>query len=170
VKEAYHICGVQETNQKLRNETGIMRKKFTSLQKEIDDHKEEIRKYQAEISKLNSVIRNLEKDIVGLKKEIQERDETIQDKVCFSIAYYYYCCCCCRCCDVVYFYYRFNSHFINLPYFFVWVTEVHWLLTLHLKYGLLRRWYLQACGRLSHMIRTRTLCVVERKICNWWKV
>ena len=119
VKEAYHICGVQETNQKLRNETGIMRKKFTSLQKEIDDHKEEIRKYQAEISKLNSVIRNLEKDIVGLKKEIQERDETIQDKVCFSIAYYYYCCCCCRCCDVVYFYYRFNSHFINLPYFFV---------------------------------------------------
>jgi len=85
---SYTICnfqliavGVQETNQKLRNDTGIMRKKFTSLQKEIDDRKEEIRKYQAEISKLNGVIRNLEKDIVGLKKEIQERDETIQDKV-----------------------------------------------------------------------------------------
>ena len=73
--------GVQETIQKLRNETGIMRKKFTSLQKEIDDHKEEIRKHQAEIAKLNGVIRNLEKDIAGLKKEIQERDETIQDKV-----------------------------------------------------------------------------------------
>jgi len=72
-------------NQKLRNDTGIMRKKFTSLQKEIDDHKEEIRKYQAEISKLNSVVRNLEKDIVGLKKEIQERDETIQDKVCICV-------------------------------------------------------------------------------------
>jgi len=69
----------------LRDETGIMRKKFTSLQKEIDDHNEEIRKYQAEISKLNSVIRNLEKDIVGLKKEIQERDETIQDKVCLHL-------------------------------------------------------------------------------------
>ena len=64
-----------------------MRKKFTSLQKEIDDHREEIRKYQAEISKLNSVIRNLEKDIVGLKKEIQERDETIQDKVRLSEFY-----------------------------------------------------------------------------------
>ena len=86
--------GVQETIQKLRNETGIMRKKFTSLQKEIDERKEEIRKHQAEIAKLNGVIRNLEKDIAGLKKEIQERDETIQDKVglylyclylCFSI-------------------------------------------------------------------------------------
>jgi len=77
----YVVYGAQETNQKLRNDTGIMRKKFTSLQKEIDDHKDEIRKYQAEISKLNAVIRNLEKDIVGLKKEIQERDETIQDKV-----------------------------------------------------------------------------------------
>jgi len=71
----------------LRNEAGIMRKKFTSLQKEIDDHKEEIRRYQAEISKLSSVIRNLEKDIVGLKKEIQERDETIQDKVCCLYLY-----------------------------------------------------------------------------------
>jgi cilia- and flagella-associated protein 57 len=71
----------QETNQKLRGETGIMKKKFTSLTKEIDDHKEEIRKYQAETAKLNNFIRNLEKDIVGLKKEIQERDETIQDKV-----------------------------------------------------------------------------------------
>ena len=71
----------KETNQKLKGETGIMRKKFTSLQKEIDDHKDEIKKYQLETTKLNNVIRNLEKDIAGLKKEIQERDETIQDKV-----------------------------------------------------------------------------------------
>ena len=71
----------REANMKLKGETGIMRKKFTSLQKEIDDHKEEIKKYQAETTKLNTVIRNLEKDIAGLKKEIQERDETIQDKV-----------------------------------------------------------------------------------------
>jgi peptidoglycan hydrolase CwlO-like protein len=71
----------KETNQKLKGETGIMRKKFTSLQKEIDDHKEEIKKYQVETTKLNNIIRNLEKDITGLKKEIQERDETIQDKV-----------------------------------------------------------------------------------------
>jgi len=70
----------REANMRLKGETGIMRKKFTSLQKEIDDHKEEIKKYQAETAKLNNVIRNLEKDIASLKKEIQERDETIQDK------------------------------------------------------------------------------------------
>lgn len=73
----------KETNQKLKGETGIMRKKFTSLQKEIDDHKDEIKKFQSETTKLNNIIRNLEKDITGLKKEIQERDETIQDKVCY---------------------------------------------------------------------------------------
>ncbi|GFR57789.1 cilia- and flagella-associated protein 57-like [Elysia marginata] len=70
----------KEANMRLRGETGIMKKKFTSLQKEIDDHKEDIKKLQAETSKLNNVIRSLEKDILGLKKEIQERDDTIQDK------------------------------------------------------------------------------------------
>ncbi|XP_052776281.1 cilia- and flagella-associated protein 57-like isoform X2 [Mya arenaria] len=70
----------KEANMRLKGETGIMKKKFTSLQKEIDDHKEEIKKYQAEKAKLESIIRNLEKDILGLKKEIQERDDTIQDK------------------------------------------------------------------------------------------
>jgi len=70
----------KEANMRLKGETGIMKKKFTSLQKEIDDHKEEIKKYQAETAKLQNIIRNLEKDILGLKKEIQERDDTIQDK------------------------------------------------------------------------------------------
>lgn len=81
IKFEQRLRNEQETNQKLKGETGIMRKKFTSLQKEIEDYKDEIKKNQAEISKLNGIIRNLEKDITGLKKEIQERDETIQDKV-----------------------------------------------------------------------------------------
>lgn len=70
----------KDLNAKLKGENGIFKQKFTTLQKEIDEHKEESRKFQAEISKLNTIIRNLEKDILGLKKEIQERDETIQDK------------------------------------------------------------------------------------------
>ncbi|XP_041357286.1 cilia- and flagella-associated protein 57-like [Gigantopelta aegis] len=70
----------KEANMRLKGESGIMKKKFTSLQKEIDDHKEEIKKLNAETNKLNNIIRNLEKDIQGLKKEIQERDDTIQDK------------------------------------------------------------------------------------------
>lgn len=72
----------RESNARLRGESGIMKKKFASLQKEIDDHKEEIKKFHGETQKLNNVIRSQEKDIQGLKKEIQERDETIQDKVC----------------------------------------------------------------------------------------
>ncbi|XP_071508423.1 cilia- and flagella-associated protein 57-like [Diadema antillarum] len=70
----------KEANMRLKGETGIMRKKFTSQQKEIEDHKDEIKKLQNEQAKLNNVIKSLEKDIYGLKKEIQERDETIQDK------------------------------------------------------------------------------------------
>ncbi|KER20605.1 hypothetical protein T265_10886 [Opisthorchis viverrini] len=70
----------REANARLKGESGIMKKKFNSLQKEIDDHKEELKKFHVETQKLNTVIRHLEKDIQGLRKEIQERDETIQDK------------------------------------------------------------------------------------------
>ena len=48
----------------------------------MEDQKEGVRKQQAEVTKLNAVIRDMEKDIIVLKKEIQERDDTIQDKVC----------------------------------------------------------------------------------------
>ncbi|VDK34050.1 unnamed protein product [Taenia asiatica] len=65
---------------RLRGESGIMKKKFASLQKEIDEHMEELKKSHGETQKLNNVIRGQERDIQGLKKEIQERDETIQDK------------------------------------------------------------------------------------------
>ncbi|KAJ3117421.1 Cilia- and flagella-associated protein 57 [Phlyctochytrium bullatum] len=70
----------REVGLRLKGENGIMRKKFNTLQNEIDGHKAEIAKMYAEEKKLHSVIKSLEKDIAGLKKEIQERDETIQDK------------------------------------------------------------------------------------------
>lgn len=69
-----------ETNMRLKGESGIMRKKFNSLNKEIDGKSDEIKTMQQEKLKLENVIKSLEKDIHGLKKEIQERDETIQDK------------------------------------------------------------------------------------------
>ncbi|VDD76062.1 unnamed protein product [Mesocestoides corti] len=70
----------RDANARLRGESGIMKKKFASLQKEIEENMEELRKSHGETQKLNNVIRGQEKDIQGLKKEIQERDETIQDK------------------------------------------------------------------------------------------
>uniref|UniRef100_W5MH82 Cilia- and flagella-associated protein 57 n=1 Tax=Lepisosteus oculatus TaxID=7918 RepID=W5MH82_LEPOC len=80
IKYERRLRDEKETNMRLKGETGIMRKKFSSLQKEIDDRNLEIEKLKSEQQKLQGVIRSLEKDILGLKKEIQERDETIQDK------------------------------------------------------------------------------------------
>ncbi|KAJ3005843.1 Cilia- and flagella-associated protein 57, partial [Thoreauomyces humboldtii] len=70
----------REIGLRLKGENGIMRKKFNTLNSEIDAHKTEIGKMFNEEKKLHGVIKSLEKDIAGLKKEIQERDETIQDK------------------------------------------------------------------------------------------
>ncbi|XP_038967123.1 cilia- and flagella-associated protein 57 isoform X2 [Rattus norvegicus] len=70
----------KESNLRLKGETGIMRKKFSSLQKEIEERTNDIELLKTEQVKLQGVIRSLEKDIQGLKREIQERDETIQDK------------------------------------------------------------------------------------------
>jgi chromosome segregation ATPase len=60
----------REIGLRLKGENGIMRKKFNTLQSEIDAHKTEIAKMFAEEKKLHSVIKSLEKDIAGLKKEV----------------------------------------------------------------------------------------------------
>nr|XP_004672541.1 cilia- and flagella-associated protein 57 [Jaculus jaculus] len=70
----------KESNLRLKGETGIMRKKFSSLQKEIEERTNDIDTLKGEQMKLQGIIKSLEKDIQGLKREIQERDETIQDK------------------------------------------------------------------------------------------
>lgn len=57
-----------------------MRKKFTALQKDIEDQKDEISGLFQNKKALHEHIGSLEKDIAGLKKEIRERDETIGDK------------------------------------------------------------------------------------------
>uniref|UniRef100_UPI00398EDE99 cilia- and flagella-associated protein 57 n=1 Tax=Pristiophorus japonicus TaxID=55135 RepID=UPI00398EDE99 len=80
IKYERNLRDEKEENLRLKGETGIMRKKFTTLQKEIEDKQQAIEKLKAEHEKLHGVIRSLEKDIQGLKKEIIERDETIQDK------------------------------------------------------------------------------------------
>ncbi|XP_072275438.1 cilia- and flagella-associated protein 57 [Pyxicephalus adspersus] len=70
----------RETAVRLKGENGIMRKKFSSLQKDIEARAADIEKMKLEQQKLQGVIKSLEMDIQGLKREIQERDETIQDK------------------------------------------------------------------------------------------
>ncbi|XP_068808899.1 cilia- and flagella-associated protein 57 isoform X1 [Struthio camelus] len=70
----------KESNLRLKGETGIMRKRFNSLQKDIEERNSEIEEMKLEQQKLQGIITSLEKDILALKREIQERDDTIQDK------------------------------------------------------------------------------------------
>jgi len=69
-----------EENMQLKLEAGILNKKFSGLNKVIEQGKQDKRKLQLEIEKLNNVIKGYEKDMVSLRKEIQERDETINEK------------------------------------------------------------------------------------------
>ena len=82
LKERYEakLASERESALRLKGENGIMRKKFTALQKEIEDSKDEINSLFQIKKSLHEHIASLEKDIAGLKKEIRERDETIGDK------------------------------------------------------------------------------------------
>ncbi|KAJ3329215.1 Cilia- and flagella-associated protein 57, partial [Blyttiomyces sp. JEL0837] len=70
----------REEGARLKGENGIMRKKFNTLNKDIDDNKAEITRMKEDEKKLRSVIAMLEKEIATFKKDMAERDELIQDK------------------------------------------------------------------------------------------
>ncbi|KAI8611737.1 WD40-repeat-containing domain protein [Chytriomyces sp. MP71] len=65
---------------RLKGENGIMRKKFNTLNKDIEDNRTEAVRMREDEKKLRAVITMLEKEIAGFKKEMGERDELIQDK------------------------------------------------------------------------------------------
>ncbi|KAH9271594.1 hypothetical protein BASA83_006204 [Batrachochytrium salamandrivorans] len=70
----------REEGARLKGENGIMRKKFNTLNKDIDDNKAEIQRMHDNAKRLESIISVLEKDIQLLRKEMSDRDEHIQDK------------------------------------------------------------------------------------------
>ena len=70
----------REVNLRMKGENGMMKKKFNSLQKEIEDQREEIKLLFDQKKDLYATIGSLERDIIALKKEISERDDTITDK------------------------------------------------------------------------------------------
>lgn len=70
----------REEGARLKGENGIMRKKFNTLNKDIDDNKGEIHRMSENGKKLEGIIGVLEKDIVVLRKEMADRDDHIQDK------------------------------------------------------------------------------------------
>ena len=74
------LRGEREEGARLKGENGIMRKKFNTLNKDIEDNKAEIQRMKENAKKLENVITMLEKDILHLRKEMSDRDEHIQDK------------------------------------------------------------------------------------------
>lgn len=54
------------------------------MQKEIKEQKQQIKTIQQENKKHENTIQNMTKEIENQIKEKQERDDTIQDKVCLT--------------------------------------------------------------------------------------
>jgi septal ring factor EnvC (AmiA/AmiB activator) len=59
----------REEGARLKGENGIMRKKFNTLNKDIEENKSEISRMAENEKKLQSVIAGFEKDIQNLRKE-----------------------------------------------------------------------------------------------------
>ncbi|XP_073957164.1 cilia- and flagella-associated protein 57-like isoform X1 [Choristoneura fumiferana] len=82
IRTAYEVQLKEEkdANVRLKGETGLMKKKLISANKEIDEFKHQVAQLKSEHKQFQKVISTLERDVTDLKKEIQERDGTIQDK------------------------------------------------------------------------------------------
>ena len=70
----------RETLVKVRGELGILKKKYSNSQKEMESQKGNIDWMNKEQGRLKTDIKNNEKDKVELKKEMKGRDGTILDK------------------------------------------------------------------------------------------
>ncbi|BFY99763.1 hypothetical protein BsWGS_02803 [Bradybaena similaris] len=80
IKQTYAQKLHQEKVKKvsLKETNAVLMKRFTSLQKEIDELKDEIKKLKAEAMRINNANHSLEIDIATLKSNISDRDINIQ--------------------------------------------------------------------------------------------
>ena len=60
----------REEAARLKGENGIMRKKFNTLNKDIEENKSEMARMADNQKKLQNIILGFEKDIVNLRKEV----------------------------------------------------------------------------------------------------
>jgi hypothetical protein len=74
------LKGEREVSFRYKGENGIMKKKFLTLNKEIEDNKIEITKLRDNENRLRKVMASLEKEVDGLKREMLERDKLIQEQ------------------------------------------------------------------------------------------
>lgn len=62
----------REEAARLKGENGIMRKKFNTLSKDIEENKSEIARMAENEKKLQNVILGFERDIQNLRKEVEQ--------------------------------------------------------------------------------------------------
>ncbi|TPX56516.1 hypothetical protein PhCBS80983_g04473 [Powellomyces hirtus] len=74
------LLSEREDGARLKGENGIMRKKFNTLTKDIDDNRMETTRMRADEKRLKAAIEALEKEIAMLKHDMSERDVAIQEK------------------------------------------------------------------------------------------
>ncbi|KDO35331.1 hypothetical protein SPRG_00180 [Saprolegnia parasitica CBS 223.65] len=74
------LAAEREATLRYKGENGIMKKKFTALQKDIEDQRDAIKNLLEKEKDLFEQIKTLEKEIQALKREIRSRDETIGEK------------------------------------------------------------------------------------------
>lgn len=65
---------------RLKGENGIMKKKFSALEKDIEDQEENIKEMEEEEKKMKAHIKKQDDRIKSLKDEIEKRDRTIGEK------------------------------------------------------------------------------------------
>ncbi|KAE8915407.1 Cilia- and flagella-associated protein 57 [Phytophthora fragariae] len=70
----------REATLRFKGENGIMKKKFSALQKDIEDQRDQIKLLLEKEKELIEAIKQLEREIQALKREIRARDETIGEK------------------------------------------------------------------------------------------
>ena len=71
---------VLDENLRFKGENGIIRKKFASAYKDIEDAKNQIVRLTNDNKRIENIISSLEEDVLSLKKDVQNRDEYIQEK------------------------------------------------------------------------------------------
>lgn len=75
-----HLTSCREMTLKYKGENGILKKKTTLLQAEIEEQTQEIKNLLSREKHAHDVIKQKEDIISNLKKEIKSRDTTIQEK------------------------------------------------------------------------------------------
>jgi WD40 repeat protein len=74
------LAAAKEVTLKYKGDNGIMKKKFSVIQKDMEDQKEEIKMLLEKERSLHEQIKVLEKEVSAHKREIKARDGTIGEK------------------------------------------------------------------------------------------